>query len=252
MKRIVIVADDFGLCTSVNNGIVTAHEDGIVTELSLMLGSPGTDHAVQLAREHNIKNVGIHVLLKHWREHGDIFRRNEYQELFANTTPQELQELLEAEVQEFKKVVGHMPTHITSQYGIISDPKLLAVAIEYAAKHHIPMRLPAQALRQPELVLKPSDAAVLRKHHVTTTDYFFGYIEGDFDTVKAGLIMQLQQVHANQSVELMLHPGNVSKGLRALSSMVDERARDVRLATDRGFKEALHDMGFTISTYSQI
>lgn len=63
--KLVVIADDFGLCQSVNEGIVDATINGIVCEPSLMLGSPGTDHALTLARQHNIENIGIHMVLNH-------------------------------------------------------------------------------------------------------------------------------------------------------------------------------------------
>jgi predicted glycoside hydrolase/deacetylase ChbG (UPF0249 family) len=88
--KLVVVADDYGLCESVNNGIMDAHKNGIVTELSLMLGSPATDHALQIAQEQNVTNIGIHMLLKNWRDTGHLVHRPDYIKLFEELSKEEI------------------------------------------------------------------------------------------------------------------------------------------------------------------
>jgi chitin disaccharide deacetylase len=252
MKPLVVVADDFGLCASVNEGCAEAYQHGMVTELSLMLGSPGTGHALELVRKYNLENVGVHVLLKHWREHGDIFRRAEYIELFEHASEDELSDLLETELAEFEQVVGRPPTHITSQYGIISNPKLLRVAVRYAREHNLPMRLPVQAIFQDEPHMEAEDAQYLREQGVATTDHFFGCVFGEFNEVKQRLLELCRDVGDGQSVEIMLHPGYMSDELQQLSSVAVERERDVLLATDKSLRRQLKHMGFAPSPYRAI
>jgi len=144
--KLVVVADDFGLCQSVNTGIVEAHKNGIVTELSLMLGSPRTEQALQLVKEQDITNVGIHMLLKNWRDSGTLVRRADYIKMFDELSEAEVAQLVETELQEFEAVVGHKPTHITSQFGIAAHAKAIPAVTDYALKHNIPMRKPVMTL----------------------------------------------------------------------------------------------------------
>ena len=60
--RLVVQADDFGMCAAVNAGIVRAFRDGIVTQAMLMAPCAWFPHAASLAREHGIP-VGLHTTL---------------------------------------------------------------------------------------------------------------------------------------------------------------------------------------------
>lgn len=63
MRRLIVNADDFGLTSGVNEGIVKAHRQGIVTSSTLMACGAQFAHAVQLANEHSALSVGCHVVL---------------------------------------------------------------------------------------------------------------------------------------------------------------------------------------------
>src|SRR5580658_10488040 len=64
-RRLVVNADDFGLSPSVNQAVVRAYREGILTSASLMVNEPGFDEAVQLARENPKLGVGLHLTLLH-------------------------------------------------------------------------------------------------------------------------------------------------------------------------------------------
>ncbi len=63
MQRLLVNADDFGLCDGINRGIVEAHQRGIVASASLMASAYGFDAAVSLARENPGLDVGVHLSL---------------------------------------------------------------------------------------------------------------------------------------------------------------------------------------------
>lgn len=60
--RLIVRADDFGMCHAVNEGIVRAFTEGIVTQSSVMVPCPWFTEAAALARDHRIP-VGIHQTL---------------------------------------------------------------------------------------------------------------------------------------------------------------------------------------------
>jgi hypothetical protein len=60
--KLIVRADDFGMCHAVNEGIVRAFTDGIVTQASVMVPCPWFTEAAALAQEHAIP-VGIHQTL---------------------------------------------------------------------------------------------------------------------------------------------------------------------------------------------
>jgi hopanoid biosynthesis associated protein HpnK len=65
IRRLIVNADDFGLSPSVNEAVVRAHREGILTSASLMVNEAGFDEAVKLAKENPKLGVGLHVCLLH-------------------------------------------------------------------------------------------------------------------------------------------------------------------------------------------
>ena len=63
MKRLVVNADDFGFTPDVNEGIVEAHRNGILTATTLMANGDAFDDAVRLAAEVPTLDVGCHLVL---------------------------------------------------------------------------------------------------------------------------------------------------------------------------------------------
>lgn len=55
-----VVSDDFGMCPPVNDGIVQAFTEGLLTDANLMAPCPSFAEATQLAKTHQIP-VGIHA-----------------------------------------------------------------------------------------------------------------------------------------------------------------------------------------------
>lgn len=64
-RRLVVNADDFGLSPSVNEAVIRAHREGILTTASLMVNEPGFDKAVKLAKDNPKLGVGLHLTLLH-------------------------------------------------------------------------------------------------------------------------------------------------------------------------------------------
>ncbi len=62
MIRLIVNADDFGLSESVNAAVAEAHDRGILTSCSLMVGEPAAEAAVRAARERPSLAVGLHLV----------------------------------------------------------------------------------------------------------------------------------------------------------------------------------------------
>ncbi|HXB59213.1 MAG TPA: hopanoid biosynthesis-associated protein HpnK [Candidatus Acidoferrales bacterium] len=65
IRRLIVNADDFGLSHSVNEAVIRAHREGILTSASLMVNEAGFAEAVKLAKENPKLGVGLHVSLLH-------------------------------------------------------------------------------------------------------------------------------------------------------------------------------------------
>jgi predicted glycoside hydrolase/deacetylase ChbG (UPF0249 family) len=62
-RRLIINADDFGLCESVNKGIVEAHTKGVLTSTTIMANMPAAQQAVDLAKNLPTLGIGVHLNL---------------------------------------------------------------------------------------------------------------------------------------------------------------------------------------------
>jgi chitin disaccharide deacetylase len=62
-RRLIVNADDFGRSHSINEAVVRAHREGILTTASLMVNEPACDEAVALAKENPRLGVGLHLAL---------------------------------------------------------------------------------------------------------------------------------------------------------------------------------------------
>jgi len=63
VRRLIVNADDFGLTSGVNRGILQAHQHGIVSCATLMACGSRFEEAVALAREAPSLTIGCHVVL---------------------------------------------------------------------------------------------------------------------------------------------------------------------------------------------
>ena len=63
MKQLIVNADDLGLTSAVNRGVVRAFQDGIVTSASLLVVGNAFEEAVALARQNPELDVGLHLTL---------------------------------------------------------------------------------------------------------------------------------------------------------------------------------------------
>ena len=59
----MVNADDFGFTRGVNQGIIEAHQHGILTATTLMATGDAFDDAVRLGRENPTLDVGAHLVL---------------------------------------------------------------------------------------------------------------------------------------------------------------------------------------------
>jgi hopanoid biosynthesis associated protein HpnK len=62
-RRLIVNADDFGRSASINQAVVRAHREGILTTASLMVNEPACEAAVALARQNPNLGVGLHLTL---------------------------------------------------------------------------------------------------------------------------------------------------------------------------------------------
>jgi chitin disaccharide deacetylase len=137
-KRLIVNADDFGMSTGVNRGIIEAHERGIVTSTSLMVRWPGAAEAASYARYRDAMSVGLHVDLGEW-----VYREGSWTpiyEVVPLNDPAAVWQEITAQLAAFRHIVGRSPTHLDShQHVHLRDP-VRATMLELAQNLRAPLR----------------------------------------------------------------------------------------------------------------
>ena len=146
MTRVLVVcADDLGASAGTNSGIARAHDHGIVTSASLMVHRAAAIDAATLARERPRLSVGLHLDLGEW-----VLRRGRWEPAYE-VVRLDAADAVEAEValqlERFRALLGHDPTHLDSHQHIHVDEPVRAPALRVANKLGIPLRAIASPAR---------------------------------------------------------------------------------------------------------
>lgn len=237
MRVLVVNADDFGFTRDVNQGIVAAHRDGILTATTLMANGAAFDHAVELARATPTLDVGCHLVL-----------------VGGPGQPATVSELLRAVAlgrvdvygelrRQVERIVnaGIKPRHLdTHKHTHLLPPVLQAVA-RLSEEFRIPwvrrpFDLPLNGQRVPWQkravsgglgFLRRRFHRVLAAHECRVTDHFAGFqITGRFDA--ADVVRLIESLPAG-TTEFMVHPGYCTDELRAARTRLKE-SREAELA----------------------
>jgi predicted glycoside hydrolase/deacetylase ChbG (UPF0249 family) len=138
-KRFLIInADDFGQSVGVNRGIITAHEQGVVTSSSLMVRWPAAAMAADYARRQPALSLGLHLDLGEWACRDGTWEA--VYEVVSLEDPTAVSAEVEHQLSTFRRLVGREPTHIDShQHAHLQEPVRSAV-VKVARKLSIPVR----------------------------------------------------------------------------------------------------------------
>ena len=61
--KLIVHGDDFGISERINDGILRAHCDGILTSSSIIANGEAFEHAAALARSTPSLDIGVHLTL---------------------------------------------------------------------------------------------------------------------------------------------------------------------------------------------
>jgi predicted glycoside hydrolase/deacetylase ChbG (UPF0249 family) len=263
-RRLIVNADDFGFTRDVNEGIVEAHRNGILTATTLMANGVAFDHAVALARENPSLDVGCHLVLVQGSSVADPSRElpSTIAELVRGMLRGKLP-VYEELLAQVRKIVqaGIRPTHLdTHKHTHLLPPVLEAVA-RLAHEFRIPwVRRPFDfGIDRGARVLKSAVALGMRATRpgfaralgdLKTTDHFAGFqITGLLG--QANLIDILERLPEGLT-EFMCHPGKLGPELRSAATRLKE-SREIELAAlvSPEVRSAIERRGIELVNYRQ-
>jgi hopanoid biosynthesis associated protein HpnK len=163
VKRVIVTADDFGLCPEVNRAVIQAHREGILTCTSLMVGAGAVAEAVSLAKAHPSLKVGLHLVLV---DGSSVLPKRQIPDLvddtgrfageavasgtryfFSKRVQRQIEGECEAQIEAFL-ATGLEMDHLNSHWHLHIHPSLCDILLPLVKRYRIPaVRLPWQGLR---------------------------------------------------------------------------------------------------------
>ena len=162
-RFMIINGDDFGFSHGVNQAIIQAHEQGILTSTSLMVTGDAAMEAVALAKSYPNLAVGLHLVLvcgksalppseiPHLVDSAGNFPNDSlkaglrYQ--FNRAARRELRLEIRAQLEKFREI-GMQLSHVDGHLHLHSHPVVLGILTELAEEFKIKViRLPSEELR---------------------------------------------------------------------------------------------------------
>jgi chitin disaccharide deacetylase len=137
-KHLIVNADDFGLCPGVNQGVIQAHQDGIVTSASLMVRWPAAEQAAAYARSHPRLSVGLHIDLCEWIFAGETWRPA--YEVVPTHDADAVADEVARQLGAFQRLLGRNPTHLDSHQHVHRSEPVLSILLQEARNMGITLR----------------------------------------------------------------------------------------------------------------
>jgi hopanoid biosynthesis associated protein HpnK len=287
MKELIINADDFGLTNGVNEGVIRAHRDGVLTSATLMANQPAFEDAARRSRDNPRLGVGCHLVLVGG---------------FAVSPPREIPSLVDDDgrlpqtlgklvaklslgivrqshiEREFRAQIerirsaGIEPTHLDTHKHTHAHPRVMLALANVAKSFGITrVRNPFEDLRDSWTTAKinggdsfsqlPAAAAaraatplfrlITRKHGLRSPDHFLG-LTGT-GRMNLPLLRSLVDTLPDGRTELMLHPGICDADLSATHSRLQtERQAELDLLLDRELKRLIVERGIRLISFREL
>lgn len=169
MRKLIIVADDYGYAGRFNEGIVKAVEQGLVTAVSVMVGRPYVEAAV-------LKNWPVSLGL-----HAEVF----------GMTPDRAVQAIDEQLGKFRILFGRGPDFLNRHKNTPAAPDLVDVFAATAQKYRLPLR----GMDRDDLIL-------LKQRGCLVVDYFIA----SYDKQPAEVFAMLSNLPEGVG-EFMVHLG---------------------------------------------
>ena len=137
-RFLIVNADDFGLSDGVNQGIIEAHERGIVTSASLMVLKPAASAAANYSRNQIRLDVGLHLDLGEWAYDGKGWTLVD--RVVPLDEPAVVAQELQRQLSEFRRMLGRNPTHLDSHQHAHRHEPTRSAAVTLARELGVPLR----------------------------------------------------------------------------------------------------------------
>jgi hopanoid biosynthesis associated protein HpnK len=287
MKQLILNADDFGMTLGVNEGIIRAHREGILTSATLMANGEAFDDAVERARANKELGVGCHLVLvggKCVATKDSVASLVDAGGNLPDSLPlfvakissgmirtEEIEREFRAQISRVRSA-GIEPTHLDTHKHTHAHPRVMEALGKVAKECGIArVRKPIENLRDSwetsqaggqgvsmqilaagaVRAIAPQFEAISRRYGLLSPDHFLGLaMTGQLGpTVLRGVIGTV----VDGTTEIMLHPGICDADLaRSGSRLQKQREDELQGLLDPGVRSAVTERGIRLISYREL
>ncbi|HWG60002.1 MAG TPA: ChbG/HpnK family deacetylase [Candidatus Acidoferrales bacterium] len=287
MKELILNADDFGLTRGVNEAIIRAHREGVLTSATLMANGEAFDDAIAAARANPRLGVGCHLVLVGGTSVADAREIPSLADgagrlprtlgaLIARVScgrirSEEIERELAAQVRKIREA-GLEPTHLDTHKHAHAHPVILEAVGRLANASGIRrVRKPLERVADSWRTARPNGdgfarqflgsvamcaaaprfRAAARKYGLRSPDHFFGLAATGHldDSLLRGIIDTLPEGRT----EIMTHPGICDADLaRTGSRLQGQRERELGALLHPAVKRAVAEGGIKLICYREL
>lgn len=246
-RRLLIVnADDANLTSGVNQAILKAHAEGLVTSTTFLINLPVESETVRSFAKAGRLGVGLHLNISLGVP---VTKRRQVSSLVCETGFRKRDSLLgklpaasevaleyQNQIRLFRKHFWRMPTHLDTHHQLHDHPFFLRVLIETAKHFRLPIR--RSALWKGKVSRRP----------VLSSDRLWGDLRPEKYWRKKSLMEALKKIPLGVT-EVMCHPGRVDPALKAVTSFTVGRFKEYQVFAARDLRKWVESRGIELTHY---
>ena len=280
-KQLIINADDFGLCESVNKGIIEAHTKGVLTSTTIMTNMPAAEQAVELAKNLPTLGLGIHLNLTAGKplcrdntvklilDPQGYFALSPGKLALASIITGKVRTAIETELaSQIQWLIdkGVKPTHLDSHKHIHCFPAIFSIACRLAKRFGIPAiryacepkrvsRLPwpltdRESRKRASLVRTMAKINRLQNSLFFKTDCLLGV--NHVGKINIAFIRAVSLYNTASTSELMTHPGYTYDLDATQTRLVKQREAEIEALCSEKTKQSFNEAGIKLIHYGQL
>lgn len=245
--KLIINADDFGFSKSINDGIIDAYKEGLISSTTIMINMPYACDAISKWKENSLLGIGLHINLtqgspisndvKSLVDENNVFykhRKIENQEI--TVTYEDAYKEIKAQIEKvlsFNVKIDHLDYH----HNIHLNPAIRKALIDLALEYNLPLRTIDRDFRK----------VVLTAGIKTPDDFSFDFYD---EKAKWESIVKFVENHKDcSSLEVLTHCGYIDEDTKARTGYIlrDVELNELRKLKTQGFYEQ-----YKLSKYSDL
>ena len=237
MKKIIVTGDDFGLAKPINEAIIEAHQRGILTAASLMVGTEFSQDAIQRALRLTSLKIGLHLVLVEGRsilaprdipdlvdaegEFSSQLTRSGFKYFFYHGIRRQLEAEIRAQFEAFSKT-GLRLDHVNAHNHLHLHPTIMRLILKVGKEYglravRLPHEPPLRSWKASRksfgskvatwFLLRPWIALMkrmLRQSHISHNDFLFGM--ADSGAMSQDLVLRFLRNLPDGVTEIYFHP----------------------------------------------